>query len=151
MKTLVQRVKKGSVLIKGTEGNTYKEIGTGVVILLGITHSDSESDVIFVADKCSNLRIFPDENDKMNISLRDNFGEALVISQFTLYGDARKGNRPNFMNAAPPAVAEPLYEQFVERMKFNLGEDKVKCGFFGAMMDVEILNEGPVTVLVESK
>ena len=151
MRALVQRVKKGSVTIKES-GNDYRaEIAHGIVILLGITHTDGEDEVNFVADKCSNLRIFPDAEGKMNLSLKDVHGEALVISQFTLYGDARKGNRPNFMNAAPPSIAEPLYEKFVARMKNNLGEEEIKCGVFGAMMDVEILNEGPVTILVESK
>ncbi len=151
MRALVQRVRKGSVSVKRNGEDYYKEIGRGIVILLGITHSDGDREVNFVADKCSNLRIFPDADDKMNLSLKEIEGEALVISQFTLYGDARKGNRPNFMNAAPPDIAEALYEKFIARMKINLGGDKVKCGIFGAMMDVEILNEGPVTILVESK
>ncbi len=151
MRALVQRVRKGSVSVKRNGEDYYKEIGRGIVILLGITHSDGDREVNFVADKCSNLRIFPDADDKMNLSLKEIEGEALVISQFTLYGDARKGNRPNFMNAAPPDIAEALYEKFVARMKINLGSNKVKCGIFGAMMDVEILNEGPVTILVESK
>ncbi len=151
MRALVQRVRKGSVSVKRNGEDYYKEIGRGIVILLGITHSDGDREVNFVADKCSNLRIFPDADDKMNLSLKEIEGEALVISQFTLYGDARKGNRPNFMNAAPPDIAEALYEKFIARMKINLGSNKVKCGIFGAMMDVEILNEGPVTILVESK
>ncbi len=151
MRALVQRVRKGSVSVKRNGEDYYKEIGRGIVILLGITHSDGDREVNFVADKCSNLRIFPDADDKMNLSLKEIEGEALLISQFTLYGDARKGNRPNFMNAAPPDIAEVLYEKFIARMKINLGGDKVKCGIFGAMMDVEILNEGPVTILVESK
>ncbi len=151
MRALVQRVRKGSVSVKRNGEDYYKEIGRGIVILLGITHSDGDREVNFVADKCSNLRIFPDADDKMNLSLKEIEGEALLISQFTLYGDARKGNRPNFMNAAPPDIAEALYEKFIARMKINLGGDKVKCGIFGAMMDVEILNEGPVTILVESK
>ncbi len=151
MRALVQRVRKGSVSVKRNGEDYYKEIGRGIVILLGITHSDGDREVNFVADKCSNLRIFPDADDKMNLSLKEIEGEALLISQFTLYGDARKGNRPNFMNAAPPDIAEALYEKFVARMKINLGGDKVKCGIFGAMMDIEILNEGPVTILVESK
>ncbi len=151
MRALVQRVRKGSVSVKRNGEDYYKEIGRGIVILLGITHSDGDREVNFVADKCSNLRIFPDADDKMNLSLKEIEGEALLISQFTLYGDARKGNRPNFMNAAPPDIAEALYEKFIARMKINLGSNKVKCGIFGAMMDVEILNEGPVTILVESK
>jgi D-tyrosyl-tRNA(Tyr) deacylase len=122
-----------------------------LVILLGVTHEDGENEVNFVADKCSNLRIFPDENDKMNLSVKDVDGEVLVISQFTLYGDARKGNRPSYTEAAKPELAENLYEKFIERMKLNLGEEKVKTGIFGAMMEVKIINDGPVTIIVESK
>ncbi len=149
MRALVQRVRKGGVKI--SEENYSAEIGSGMVILLGITETDTENDVNFVADKCSNLRIFEDENGKMNISIKDIYGEALVISQFTLYGDARKGNRPNFTAAAKPELAEKLYNKFVDRMKFNLGDEKVKTGIFAAMMEVEIINDGPVTILVESK
>ena len=112
---------------------------------------DSENDVTFVADKCTNLRIFEDENEKMNLSLKDINGEVLIISQFTLYGDARKGNRPSFSDAARPETAIPLYEKFIARMKENIGSEKVKSGIFGAMMTVKIINDGPVTILVESK
>ena len=104
----------------------------------------------FVADKCSNLRIFEDAEDKMNISVKDVVGEVLIISQFTLYGETVKGNRPNFMDAAKPDEAIPLYEKFVARVKTNLGDSKVKEGIFGAMMDVQLVNYGPVTVIVES-
>lgn len=149
MRALVQRVSEGSVFIKEPEHSA--EIGKGMVILLGVKEGDGIDEVNFVADKCSNLRIFEDEKDKMNLSIKDVNGEALVISQFTLYGDARKGNRPSFTNAAPPDVANELYEKFVERMKVNLGEDKIKTGIFGAMMSVKIINDGPVTILVESK
>lgn len=149
MRALVQRVKEGGVYIKDPEH--VAEIGPGMVILLGVKDGDRFEDVNFVADKCCNLRIFEDELGKMNISLRDIDGEVLVISQFTLYGDARKGNRPNFTNAAKPDEAEKLYEMFVSRMQFNLGKDKVKTGVFAAMMDVKIINDGPVTILVESK
>ncbi len=152
MRALVQRVKSGSVTINNESGEKYfKEIGNGIVILLGVTHTDTEKEVNFVADKCANLRIFPDAEDKMNLSLKDVAGEALVISQFTLYGDARKGNRPNFMNAAHPEIAEQLYDKFVQRLQNNIGREKVKTGIFGAMMRVEIINDGPVTILVESK
>ncbi len=151
MRALVQRVSEGSVKINTEGGEYFREIGLGMVILLGVTHTDGIDEVRFVANKCSNLRIFEDENGKMNLSLKDVGGEVLVISQFTLYGDARKGNRPNFINAAKPEVAEELYEKFIEEMKNNLGEDKVKTGIFGAMMKVKICNDGPVTIIVESK
>jgi D-tyrosyl-tRNA(Tyr) deacylase len=151
MRALVQRVSEGSVRIQTDEGEYFRSIGKGLVILLGVTHDDGEEETDFVADKCSRLRIFEDENGKMNLSLSDIDGEALVISQFTLYGDARKGNRPNFIAAAKPEHAERLYEKFIARMKENLGEEKVKSGIFGAMMKVKICNDGPVTILVESK
>jgi D-tyrosyl-tRNA(Tyr) deacylase len=156
MRALVQRVSEAGVYI---EKENYKvEIEKGIVILLGIKNDDSEEDILFVADKCSNLRIFfqrdasaEDENDKMNLSLKDIDGEVLIISQFTLYGDSRKGNRPSFIEAAKPEIAIPIYEKFVSRMKLNLGEEKIKTGIFGAMMTVKIINDGPVTILVESK
>lgn len=149
MKAVVQRVKRGSVEIQ--KRNYFKSINNGFVILLGISETDTEEDVIFIADKCTNLRIFNDENEKMNLSLKDVNGEVLIISQFTLYGDARKGNRPSFIKSAKPETAIPLYEKFIERMKYNLSEEKVKCGIFGEMMIVEIINDGPVTILIESE
>ena len=149
MRALVQRVSSGGVFIE--ENNYEAKIGKGLVILLGIKADDNEDDVIFVADKCFNLRIFDDEHGKMNKSISDVKGEILVISQFTLYGDSRKGNRPSFNEAAPPNLANSLYEKFVLRMKYNLGDHKVKEGIFGAMMQVQINNDGPVTILVESK
>ncbi|MBK7229407.1 MAG: D-tyrosyl-tRNA(Tyr) deacylase [Ignavibacteriales bacterium] len=149
MRALVQRVSEGGVYI--TKENYKAEIGKGIVILLGIKYDDNENDLTFVADKCTNLRIFEDENEKMNLSLKDINGEVLIISQFTLYGDAQKGNRPSFTEAARPEIAIPIYERFIERMKINLGKEKIKCGIFGAMMDVKIINDGPVTILVESK
>ena len=156
MRALVQRVKEGGVYI--FEENYKAEIGKGMVILLGIKSDDNEQDMIFIADKCSSLRIFSrrdalakDENQKMNLSLKNIDGEVLVISQFTLYGNAQKGNRPSFTDAAKPEIAIPLYEMFITRMKSNLGEEKVKSGIFGAMMEVKIINDGPVTILIESK
>lgn len=149
MRALVQRVTEGSVEIRDL--NYKASIGKGMVILLGVKDGDTEEDSIFVADKCSNLRIFEDENGKMNLSLKDVNGEVLVISQFTLYGDARRGNRPSFTEAAKPEIAENLYNKFIERMKQNLGKEKVKTGIFAAMMLVKIFNDGPVTILVESK
>jgi len=149
MKALIQRVGEASVSI-GSE-NYLAEIGKGFVILLGIKTSDTVEDVIFVADKCCNLRIFEDENEKMNLSIKDIDGEILLVSQFTLYGDAQKGNRPSFTDAAKPEIAIPLYEKFIERLKQNLGETKIKTGIFGAMMNVKIFNDGPVTIMIESK
>jgi len=149
MRALVQRVKEGGVKIPS---HHYEDnINKGMVILLGVTHSDAIEEVNFVADKCCNLRIFEDENEKMNLSLKDVDGEVLIISQFTLYGDARKGNRPSFIEAARPEQAEELYDKFINRVKENLGDEKVKTGIFGAMMEVKIINDGPVTIIVESK
>jgi D-aminoacyl-tRNA deacylase len=149
MRALIQRVKEGGVYINAQ--NYSSEIGPGLVILIGIKNNDTEEDVLFVADKCTNLRIFGDSNAKMNLSVKDNNGEILVISQFTLYGETSKGNRPGFADAASPDLAIPLYEKFIDRMKDNLGEEKVKVGLFGEMMEVKIINDGPVTVIVESK
>ena len=149
MRALVQRVSEGGVYIEKEDYSA--KIGKGMVILLGIKTGDTEEDVNFVADKCSNLRIFEDENEKMNLSIKDVMGEALIISQFTLYGDTAKGNRPGFTEAARPEEAIPLYEKFIERLKSNIGEEKVKTGQFRAMMLVKIMNDGPVTLTVESK
>lgn len=149
MRVVVQRVSEGGVTI--AEDNYEQKIGRGMVILLGIKNGDSENEVNFLADKCSNLRIFEDENDKMNLSLKNIHGEALVISQFTLYCDASRGNRPGFTDAARPEEAIPLYEKFIQRLQSNLGQNKVKTGVFGAMMEVKIINDGPVTIIIDSK
>lgn len=149
MKVVVQRVSEAGVYIESEKYSA--EIKKGMVILLGIKSGDKEEDVIFLADKCSNLRIFEDENEKMNLSLKNINGEVLIISQFTLYGNAQRGNRPSFTDAAKPDEAIPLYEKFINRMKENLGEEKVKSGIFGAMMLVKIFNDGPVTIIVDSK
>ena len=152
MRVVVQRAAKGGVDI--SEENYTREIGRGLVILLGIRTGDTEKDAKFLADKCSSLRIFSleDSDDgKMNYSVKDINGEVLVISQFTLYGDASRGNRPGFTDAAKPDEAVPLYEKFLERMKQNLGIEKVKSGIFGAMMEVRIFNDGPVTIIINSK
>ncbi len=149
MRAVIQKVTEGGVDIPSQ--NYSEKIGKGLVILLGIKIGDKEDDVNFVADKCCNLRIFEDENEKMNLSVKDINGEILIISQFTLYGDTRKGNRPSFIEAARSEEAVPLYEKFIKRVKQNIGESKVKTGIFGAMMSVKIINDGPVTVTVESK
>ena len=149
MRVVVQRVSEGSVKAAGE--NYERNIGKGVVVLLGIKTGDSENDVNFLADKVSGLRIFQDQNGKMNLSLKDIDGEALIIPQFTLYGDASRGNRPGFTEAAKPETAVPLYEKFIHRMQSNLGNDRVGSGIFGAMMEVKIINDGPVTIIIDSK
>lgn len=147
MKALIQRVTEGSVAV---DGEVIGRIGNGMVILFGAAPGDTDQDVAYLAEKCANLRIFCDENDKMNLSLLDTGGEALIISQFTLYGDCRKGRRPGFSGAAEPALAEDLYEKFIERMK-EQKVAKIQTGRFGADMKVKIFNDGPVTFLLESK
>ena len=149
MKVLVQRVSSGSVNVVAE--HHLKKINKGMVLLLGISEDDSESEIDYLAEKCSNLRIFEDENGKMNLSVKEIDGEVLLISQFTLYGDTRKGNRPSFNKAAKPEIAEVLYNKFSHKMKKLLGENKIKEGIFGSMMEVTIINDGPVTVMVESK
>ncbi|UCH65094.1 MAG: D-tyrosyl-tRNA(Tyr) deacylase [Ignavibacterium sp.] len=149
MRAVVQRVSGASVEIPSN--NYSARIGNGLLILLGIKSGDCIKDVNFVADKCSRLRIFEDNEYNLNCSVQDVDGEVLVISQFTLYGETAKGNRPSFIEAAKTDEAIPLYEEFVKRLKQNLGESKIKTGIFGAMMDVHLVNSGPVTVIVESK
>ena len=147
MRALIQRVSSASVAI---DGETVGSCNAGFLILLGVTHTDTEADAAYLAEKCANLRIFCDEQDKMNLSLLDVYGEALVISQFTLYGDCRKGRRPGFSDAARPELANPLYEKFVELLRAQ-GVRRVETGRFGADMKVSLLNDGPVTLIVESK
>ncbi|MBA4531155.1 MULTISPECIES: D-aminoacyl-tRNA deacylase [Brevibacillus] len=145
MRVVVQKAKASSVSVNG---EVVGKIERGLVLLVGITHEDTIKDVEFVADKVANLRIFEDEEGKMNYSVQDTKGQILSISQFTLYGDCRKGRRPNFMAAARPEAAEPLYEQFNEVLRSK--GLHVETGRFGAMMDVQIHNHGPVTLIVES-
>jgi len=147
MRIVLQRVRESKVVI---DGKDYAAIGTGYVLLLGIRQGDAAGDAIFLADKCSALRVFEDGQGKMNLSLNDTGGSVLVVSQFTLYADAQRGNRPSFSLAARADVAQPLYDLFVERMRKALGEDRVQTGLFGAMMQVHLVNDGPVTVILES-
>ncbi|QHS22872.1 D-tyrosyl-tRNA(Tyr) deacylase [Virgibacillus sp. MSP4-1] len=145
MKAVIQKVNQANVKV---DEEITGQIENGLVVLLGVTHEDDESDCEYIADKCVNLRIFQDEDDKMNLSLKDVQGSVLSISQFTLYGDTRKGRRPNFMKAAKPEPAEQLYNKFN-----SLVESKgipVETGKFGAMMDVSLTNEGPVTLIIDS-
>lgn len=146
MKAVVQRVKKSSVTI---DGAIKSEIGAGLNILLGVSEQDHEKDAEYLADKIMKLRVFPDNEGKMNLSVRDVGGEVLVVSQFTLYGDCRKGNRPSFTRSAKPDRAEQLYEYFIGYVGKRYGVD-VKTGEFGAMMEVVIENDGPVTLILES-
>lgn len=148
MKVVVQRVSRATVTI---DGKIQSQIGKGFVILLGIRTGDTKDGAVFLAEKCAGLRVFEDANDKMNLALRDVDGSTLIVPQFTLYGDVQKGNRPSFTDAARPDEAEPLYNFFVERMKTLLGNEKVSTGIFRAMMEVTIVNSGPVTILIESK
>lgn len=148
MRALIQRVKNGSVTI---DGKLYGRIDKGMVILLGVKDGDSEEDAKYLAHRCANLRIFEDENEKMNLSVLDIHGQALVVSQFTLYGDTRKGHRPSYIEAAKPENAEQLYNYFCSYLMENIGKENVATGVFRAMMVVEIINDGPVTLMVESK
>lgn len=149
MIALIQRVKRAGVYI--AEENYVSKIEQGYFILLGVSIEDDYTDVLYLSEKCLNLRIFNDENLKMNLSIKEIDGDILIVSQFTLYGSTIKGNRPNFMKAAQPQRAEELYDLFVEKIKENYNELKIKTGKFGAMMQVEIINDGPVTLIVESK
>ncbi|WP_332694260.1 D-aminoacyl-tRNA deacylase [Halalkalibacter lacteus] len=144
MRVVLQRTKESSVRVNG---ETVGQIDAGLTLLVGITHEDTIEDVEYVADKVVNLRIFEDEGGKMNHSLKDVNGQILSISQFTLYGDCKKGRRPNFMNAAKPELAKERYDQFNDVLRTK-GID-VQTGVFGAMMDVSLVNDGPVTLIVE--
>ena len=145
MKIVVQRVKNAKVDV---EGKTVGKIDTGFLVLLGVTHEDTEEQADYLAKKLCNLRVFTDENDKMNLSLKDVNGKLLIVSQFTLYADCTGGNRPSFTNAAKPDKAEKLYEYFCNQCKekYNI---EVEKGIFGADMKVELLNDGPVTIIIE--
>src|SRR5213082_2578973 len=145
MRAVVQRVSRAKVTVGG---KMTGEIGVGLMILLGVGREDTPATASALAEKAANLRIFEDENEKMNLSLMDVKGAALVVSQFTLYGDARGGRRPSFIAAAPPELAKALYEEFCEALR-KLGVH-VATGIFQAMMSVELVNEGPVTILLDS-
>lgn len=146
MRVVVQRVKHASVTINGTVNG---KINNGFLVLLGIQSTDSKQDVDYLVKKVTNLRIFSDENDKMNLSLKDVNGELLIVSQFTLYANCKAGNRPSFVEAAKPDIAIPLYEYFVSECKKII--PVVETGIFGADMKVDLLNDGPVTIIMDSK
>ena len=148
MRVVLQRVSRAAVRV---DGNVTGQIGVGFVILAGFAPGDSEETLTWMAEKILSLRLFRDAEDKMNRSLDEAHGAVLVVSQFTLYGDARKGRRPSVIDAAPPEVAKPLYERFVALLKERgtASGIAVETGEFGAMMEVELVNDGPVTLLLE--
>ncbi|MGH7663406.1 MAG: D-aminoacyl-tRNA deacylase [Gemmatimonadaceae bacterium] len=151
MRVLLQRVSRAEVRIRDPRSpggpRTAGRIGQGFLLLVGFAASDTDEALHWMADRVAGLRLFPDADDKMNLSLADVGGALLVVSQFTLYGDARKGRRPSFIDAAPPGVAIPLYERFVALLRES--GTTVETGEFGAMMDVELVNDGPVTLWLE--
>ena len=146
MRVVLQRVSRAAVRV---DGRTVGEIGRGFVVLAGFAAADTEATLDWMAEKILGLRLFGDAEGKMNLDLDEVQGALLVVSQFTLYGDARKGRRPSFIDAAPPPVAISLYERFVALLRERSGGIKVETGEFGAMMDVELVNDGPVTLLLE--
>ena len=145
MRAVIQRVSRAKVVI---EGKTAGEIQKGYVVLLGVEDTDTEADLDYILDKTIGLRVFEDDGGKMNLSITDVQGSILLISQFTLYGDARHGRRPSFIKAARPETAKPLYENAIDRLSLRV---PVQTGEFGADMQVELVNDGPVTILLESK
>ena len=147
MKTVIQRVSSASVTI---DSKIVAEIQRGLLVLIGIEDADNQEDINWLCQKIANLRIFGDENDVMNLSVKDCNGDIIVVSQFTLQASTKKGNRPSYIKAAKPEIAIPLYEQFVQQLAAALGK-KVQTGVFGADMKVALLNGGPVTILIDSK
>lgn len=146
MRAVVQRVKRARVTV---DGETVGSIGKGFLVLLGVSSDDTEADALYCVEKILNLRVFEDRDRKMNLSLLDIGGELLAVSQFTLYGDTRRGRRPSFISAAPPDDANRLYECFVSECRKQI--DRVETGRFQAIMDVELINDGPITILIDSR
>lgn len=147
MRVVIQRVTEASVTI-GNE--KYSKIGKGLLILLGIESSDIDEDIEWLCGKIARLRLFDDENGVMNLSVQDIQGEILIVSQFTLYAKTKKGNRPSYIQAAPPAIAIPLYNRFIQKIGSEVSK-KIATGEFGAMMQVSLINDGPVTIIIDSK
>lgn len=147
MKAVIQRVSHSSVTI---ENKIVAEIQKGLLILIGIEEADSQEDIVWLTSKIANLRIFGDENDVMNLSLKDIDGDAIVVSQFTLHALTKKGNRPSYIKAAKPDIAIPLYRNFIAQMELEIGK-KVQTGQFGADMKVSLINDGPVTIIIDTK
>jgi len=147
MKAVIQRVSQSSVTINN---EIVAQIQQGLLVLLGIEDADNQEDIIWLASKIANLRIFADENEVMNLSLKDINGEMIVVSQFTLHALTKKGNRPSYIKASKPEIAIPLYESFVQQMEIELGK-RVQTGQFGADMKVSLVNDGPVTIIIDTK
>ena len=147
MRALIQRVKNASVTI---EGKIFSEINQGLLILLGIEDADSEDDINWLAGKIARLRIFSDAKDAMNLSVQDVDGSCMVVSQFTLHANTKKGNRPSFIKAARPEIAIPLYEKFILQLEKETGKS-IATGTFGAMMDISLINDGPVSIWIDTK
>lgn len=147
MKTVIQRVSSASVTI---ESKIVAEIPHGLLVLIGIEEADSQEDIVWLCQKIANLRIFGDENEVMNLSVKDIDGDVIVVSQFTLQASTKKGNRPSYIKAAKPEMAIPLYEEFVQQLENELGK-KVQTGVFGADMKVALINDGPVTIVMDTK
>jgi D-tyrosyl-tRNA(Tyr) deacylase len=147
VKVVIQRVSSASVTI---DSKTVANIQKGLLVLVGIEDADNQEDIIWLCQKIANLRIFGDENEVMNLSVKDIDGGVIVVSQFTLQASTKKGNRPSYINASKPEIAIPLYEKFVQQIENELGK-KVQTGIFGSDMKVALLNDGPVTILIDSK
>jgi D-tyrosyl-tRNA(Tyr) deacylase len=147
MRAVIQRVSKASVAI---DGKIYSQIGEGLLVLLGVEDADTKEDIEWLAGKMVSLRIFNDENGVMNVSVKDKAGEILLVSQFTLFASTKKGNRPGYSRASKPEIAVPLYEEMIRQLSNELGR-QVKTGVFGADMKVELLNDGPVTIIIDTK
>ncbi len=147
MRAVIQRVTKASVTI---DNNIHSQIGAGLLVLVGIEDADTAEDIEWLSGKIVNLRIFNDENGVMNVAIKDNGGDILVVSQFTLHASTKKGNRPSYIKASKPEVAVPMYEKFVSQLNNDLGKP-VYTGVFGADMKVELCNDGPVTIVVDSR
>ena len=147
MRAVIQRVTRASVTIAG---KVHASMEDGLLVLLGIEDADTAEDIVWLSGKIVNLRIFNDKDDVMNISIKENGGDILLISQFTLHASTKKGNRPSYIKAGKPEVAVPLYEKMIQQLSTDLGK-KIKTGIFGADMKVELLNDGPVTIVIDSK
>jgi D-aminoacyl-tRNA deacylase len=147
MRAVIQRVNQASVSV---DGETLAHISTGLLVLLGIEETDDDNDIQWLCGKIARLRVFPDMKKVMNLSVTDIDGEVLVVSQFTLHASTKKGNRPSYIRAAPPIIAVPIYEKFLQTLASMTNKD-VKSGEFGAMMDISLVNHGPVTIIIDSK
>lgn len=147
MRAVIQRTLEASVTI---DGKKVAKINKGILILLGIENADTTEDINWLTSKIANMRIFPDENNVMNVSVKDANGNVIIVSQFTLHASTKKGNRPSYIKAAKPEVAIPLYENFIEKMEYEIGK-KIQTGQFGADMKVSLVNDGPVTIIIDSK